>query len=447
MFRVLQLLIRLGTSLIPVRTLRRRVRRHLADRIRAAWLARMVPLVRARYREQERCCREKLARGESLRVCFLVCDVAMFSAEPVFQAMLKDARFDPFIAVAPRVSRGEAFLRETQNTTLKVLSARYGSRVEPLYNPDTKQKVGLEGRADVIFTSIVYSDQTFPDYTAETLSGFALLACVTYGYSGLFMANVRRTIFLPEISLMWRYFVSNPQTLALWAERNPLLKDILRLSGYVKMDRLALMPKREGRSKTVVIAPHHSLPKAGVNDGLSISTFLTYADLFLRLPVEYPDLKFVFRPHPLLFPRLATREWWGAKKTADYRAAMEALANVEFQQGGDYFATFANSDALIHDCGSFLAEYYYTGRPQCYLLADHETESREFLPFGRMLLDHTYKAYSEADIRAFLDQVVKAGNDPMKQARDVLSASEICCGYPHAAECAVNEIVKSIRGE
>lgn len=447
MERFVQRLIRVVTALIPARRLRREVRRRWANRARAAWIARMVPELRERYAKHERTCRDKLAKGEPLRVCFLVCDAAMFSAEPVFTAMLADPRFKPVIAVAPRVSRGEEFLRATLDKTLNVLRGRYGERVESLYDPDTKVHTPLVGRADVVFTSIIYQDQTFHEYLAEKLSETSLVACITYGYSGLFNANVARTIFLPQIAFVWRYFVSNPQTLALWTEKNPLLQASARLSGYAKMDRLASVSVHAERPKTVIIAPHHSLPQSGVDDGLTLSTFLTHAEFFLQLPKEYPQVKFVFRPHPLLFPRLATAAWWGAEKTAAYRAAMEAMPNVEFQQGGDYFETFANSDALIHDCGSFLAEYFYTGRPQCYLLASRETEEREFLPFGRKLVDLTYKAFDAAAVREFMDEVVQKGNDAKRQARDEFAASDVCCFYPHATDRVVAEVIGAIEGE
>ncbi len=437
-------LIRLATALIPAKGLRRRVRRRLLDRARDRRTARLVPVVRARYAEHERRVRGMLERGERVRVAFLVCDAAMFSAESVFLAMRGDARFDCSIAVVPRVTRGEAFLRETLAKALGTLGARYGAAVRPLYDPDSRAALPLE--ADVVFTSIVYSEQTLAEYTALSLSERALVACITYGYSGLFRVNAAATIFQPEIALMWRYFVSNPQTLALWTERNPLLRETARLSGYAKMDRLASVPRRADRPKTVIIAPHHSLPRPGApGGGLTLSNFLSYADLFLRLPKDYPDVRFVFRPHPLLMPRLATRAWWGEEKTAAYCAAMEALPNVEFQRGGDYFETFANSDALIHDCGSFLAEYFYTGRPQCYLLADRLTEEREFLPFGRETLERTYKAYCEADIRAFVEDVVMRGHDPRRAEREAFAAANVCCHYPHAAERVVDEVLESIQ--
>lgn len=444
----LKTLIRIVTAVIPSSKLRRRLRHDWLARSERAWIARVVPQVRARYAEHEAACRAKLARGEKLRVCFLVCDASMFSAEPVYQAMCGDSRFEPFIAVAPRVSRGEEFLRDTQGKTLEVLTSRYGeSAVKRLYDPDAKVKDSLAGLADVVFTSIVYEDQTFAEYTARPLSKFALVACITYGYGGLFVSNIKRAIFLPEIAFMWRYFVSNPDMLESWRTVNPGLVDILALSGYAKMDRMAKIVERANRPKTVVIAPHHSLPKAGGTDGLTISTFLQHADFFLQLPKMFPDVKFVFRPHPLLFPRLATAEWWGAEKTAAYRAAMEAQPNVEFQHGGDYFETFVNSDALIHDCGSFLAEYFYTGRPQCYLLESDATVSSQFLPLGRKMLDHMCRAYTDEHIIEFIRKYVVNGNDTEKADRDAFAAREVCINHPHAAESVIRTILDAMNAQ
>ncbi len=437
-------IIRLVTALIPIKRVRRRLRDRWMAAARARRLARMLPVVRARYAAHAASCREKLAAGKTLRVCFLVCDASMFSAEPVYQAMCRDSRFEPFIAVVPRVSRGETFLRETQEKTVGVLAARYPD-VRCLYDPETKTAQPLEGQADVIFTSIVYDDQTLKSYTALSLSRFALVACISYGYSGMFKVNAKRTIFLPEIALMWRYYVSNMQTLRLWKELNPLLADTTALSGYAKMDRLAGIKPRPQRPKTIVLAPHHSLPNG--TEGLTLSTFLTHADFFLELPTLYPEVHFVFRPHPLLFVRLASRDWWGPEKVAAYCHEMESLPNVEFQRGGDYFETFVNSDALIHDCGSFLAEYFYTGHPQCYLLSSEETVDREFLPFGKRLVEHVYRAFSAADIRQFVEKVVIGGDDPGKSERESLAQEEVCINYPHAAERVICDMLECIKGD
>lgn len=444
-------LIRLGTALIPVKGVRKRVRRRLMERERDARFARDLPKVRARYAEHERSCREKLARGEKVSVAFLVCDASMFSGESVFMRLKDDPRFMCTIAVAPRVTRGEAFLRETLAKTVKTLSHRYGDAVHPLYDPETGKSEPLA--ADVIFSTVLYEDQTLPEYTTERLSRTSLVAILYYGYGGLFICNERKTPFLPNVVFAWRYFVSNAATREMNLAKNPRLDANIVVSGYAKMDRMEELkvkrgePGRSGtRRRKVIICPHHTIDKEA--DGLAISTFLTHADLFLKLPEMFPEIDFVFRPHPILFPRLATAKWWGEERTAAYRAKMESFPNVEFQQGGDYFASFVDSDAMIHDCGSFLAEYFYTGHPQCYLLESEKTVAEQFLPVSRRLLEHAFKAFTGGQIIDFIRNVVLGDNDPERAARERFAREEVCVNHPDATGAVVAAVLKGIeKGE
>ena len=434
--------VRFLCSLIPAKKLRKRIRRRLLDAARSKWLEKEIPLIRENYGRLADACRDRLRRGEKLRAAFVVCDASMFSGESVFSLMLDDPRFDPFVAVVPRVSRGKDFLRSSLAKTVSVLSGRYGGRVRRLYDPETGRAETLEGRADIVFTSIVYQDQTLGEFTTVSMSKYALTVCLYYGYGGLFRSNEKKTVFLPDIVAAWRYFVSNEATRKLWIERNPMLSWNTAVAGYCKMDRLAAVkPVRGGRRK-IVIAPHHTIDKC--EDALSLSTFPAHADFFLRLPAMFPEVDFVFRPHPLLFVRLATPKWWGEAKTREYVERMKAHSNVEFQQGGDYFETFASSDALVHDCGSFLAEYFYTGRPQCYLSDGSGRLERQLLPFSEKLYSNTYHAVSDDDIVRFIREVVIEGRDAMSGARAAFAAKEVCVNHPHASRAVLDAVVSSL---
>ncbi len=436
-------LIRVITALIPVKRARKRIRSRWLRRAECAWLERTLPGVRARYSAHAAECREKLARGERLRVAFLVCDASMFSGESVFAKMRGDPRFECFIAVAPRVTRGDAFLRETLEKAVGTLGKRYPGAVRALYDPDGRRTESLD--ADIVFSTVLYEDQTLSDYTVERLSRRSLVAILYYGYGGLFFTNEKKTPFLPNIVFAWRYFVSNEATLAMSVAQNPALAANARVVGYCKMDRLAELqvPRRE--RKRVILSPHHTIDKD--SDGLALSTFLVNSEMYLKLPEMFPEVDFVFRPHPLLFPRLATSKWWGEEKTSAYRAKMETFPNVEFQQGGDYFETFADSDALIHDCGSFLAEYFYTGKPQCYLLENDATVERQFLPFSRKLLEHVERAYAEDDVVAFIRRVVLECDDPRREERDAFAAREVCVNHPHATYAVLSAVEEGIEKE
>jgi hypothetical protein len=448
-----EVLIRAATALIPAKMLRKRLRSSLLTAARKKRILGVLPAVRENQRRALLACRRLLASGRRPKVAFLVCDASMFTAEPVFEKMRSDPAYDCFIAVVPRFTNAggsvkdrfagsQAYFRENLKKTFTGLQARYGGNVRRFFDAETGRAESLEGEADIVFTSIIYEDQTCAEFTVEAMSRYALVALTSYSYSGLFKYNLEHSIFLPNIVFAWKFFVSDPYTLELWTAANPCLKENIELSGYVKMDRLAEFAGREKPPrKKIIIAPHHTLTKD--TDGLNLSNFLRLSDFFLRLPTLYPEVDFVFRPHPLLFPRLSTGRWWGEDRTRRYREAMAAHPNVEFQQGGDYFETFARSDALIHDCGSFLAEYFYTSRPQCYIL--EKGAEKQFLPFGRRLLEHVYISREERDILKFIDNVVLAGNDSMEADRKRFAETSVCCYYPHAADRILQTVSATLR--
>lgn len=438
--------IRLLTALIPFKGCRRRIRRRWMEQNARAWLTKTLPAVRARYARHEADCRARLARGEKVRVAFVVCDVAMFSFEPVYVRMKDDPAYDCFIAVVPRVTRGDRFLRDTLEKTVATLSTRYGSAVRCLYDPETREERPLEGTADIVFTSIVYDDQTCYRYTALPISGYALVAGILYGYGGVFNSSVYRVATLNQVALFWRFFVSNDVLAGLFADARPLLKETMRTCGYPKMDRMAEIPCRRNRGKTILVCPHHTLSRSP-DEILAISTFLKFSDFFLRLPSLFPDVHFVFRPHPLLFPRLETDDWWGPTKTEAYRASLEAQPNVEFQRGGDYFETFVNSDAMVHDCGSFMAEYFYTGHPQCYLLEAPGSLDQQLTTFGKRLQEHVEHASTEDEIIAFVRRVAEGRATPADDPEWLSFAKEeVCVAHPHAAAAVVAEIDRTCKG-
>ncbi|MCX2717950.1 hypothetical protein OQH61_09415, partial [Helicobacter sp. MIT 21-1697] len=107
---------------------------------------------------------------------------------------------------------------------------------------------------------------------------------------------------------------------------------------------------------------------------------------------------------------------------------------MTYQEGGDYFASFASSDALIHDCGSFIAEYLYTDKPEAFIIESQDTIEREFTPFGKEVLKHLYLVSTEKDILNFIDCVVIQEQDSMQQSRLAFAKEHIRINYPNATQ-------------
>lgn len=433
-------LIRLAATLIPVKRWRKRARRRLINLAQMAQLRKRLPALRANYAARERLCRDKYASGRRLDAVFLVHDGSMFSAEPIYRIMKADPAFQTRLLAIPDPSRGDDFMRLRLEKTLAALRKIY-PEAEPAFDPDGGTAVDLHGKADVVFTSNPYLDQTLPQYALDGLAEHTLPVLVPYYYAGLHAVEPRRMVFRPGYSIPWKLILPNDEVLKVWTAANPLLAAASEVGGYPKMDRLAAIRPAPSSRKTVIISPHHSIATEG--DGAAQSNFLRLADFFLSLPKRYPSLNFVFRPHPFLFQRFKEKATagWDAARAQAYLDAWRALPNACYQDGGDYFETFASSSALIHDCGSFLAEYFYTGNPQCYVLRSREKIATEFTSFGRRLADNISLAVTEAEILSFVEEVVVNGHDPQRDARARFAAETVCSFHPHAAE-AVCALVK-----
>ena len=437
------ILIHLATAAIPVKIWRKRARRRLINIAEMSDLRRKMPGIRANYERIVARCAEKIAAGQPIDAVFLVLDGSMFSSEPIYRLMKADPAFRTSLFVIPDPSRGEEFMRKRQAKALATLQRNY-PEARAAYDIDTGRAEPLEGRADIVFTSNPYHDQTLPQYTITGLGAHSLPVLVPYFYAGLHSTETSRLVFRPEYSMPWKLVLPNKEVCDIWTAANPLLKFAAVIGGYPKMDRMASTRPSASAGKTVIISPHHSI--AQESDGATQSNFLRLADFFLSLPKRYPDLYFVFRPHPLLFQRFMSKETagWDAKRARDYLAAWDSMPNACYQDGGDYFETFVSSAAMIHDCGSFLAEYFYTGHPQCYVLRSRDKIGTEFTPFGRRLVDSIATAVEESEILAFIDDVVVRGNDPQRAARKSFADEVVCSFHPQSADTVCGLVKRAL---
>lgn len=175
---------------------------------------------------------------------------------------------------------------------------------------------------------------------------------------------------------------------------------------------------------------------------LSLANFIRYADFFMSMPDRWPGIDFVFRPHPFLFKIMSRPKIWGPGRVERYVRELKSKPNVIWSDGGDYFSEFAESDGCIQDCGSYLVEYMYTGKPCCYMLKSPADIDVKFAPLGRKCLEQCYIAYDTDAIDSFIRDVIVGGNDSKAKSRAAF-AKTIMVNHPHAAEAALACIKRS----
>ena len=145
------------------------------------------------------------------------------------------------------------------------------------------------------------------------------------------------------------------------------------LAGYPKLDEYGKYKNKNSEEKSlddekvVIYAPHHSLFASN-----NFATFDLYKDYMFEIAKNNADIKFVFKPHPLL--RFQINERYREGKIdfsmSDYDKYVEAwnnLPNGEVVDQGDYIELFEKSACLITDCGSFIGEYFPSCKPCIYL--------------------------------------------------------------------------------
>ena len=395
----------------------------------------------ASFAGKRRAIAEKMQSGKRVRVVFFVTTTSMFPMEPLFVEMCKDSRFEAKICAIPDMRWHDGKVIDAIEACERELAGKYGECMLIHVRPDefgAWPDVLVD--ADIVAYPSPYELSVFRYNPHYALGRPFLPICANYGYYRSIYD--RHVMSGQSYAYMWKAFFECEATVEEYRKYSAIGGANVDLVGYMKMDALAHVSPRSHSRKRVLIALHHSV-EGGTNKMLSLANFIEYADFFKELPGRYPEIDFVFRPHPFLFKVMAHKNEWGEQKVADYIAQIKTRPNVIWSEGGDYFREFVESDACIQDCGSFLVEYFYTGKPCCYMLkSPHDIETK-FASFGQECLKNCYLAYNVNEIDEFIRAVVEGGKDPKSKARNKFSKS-VKVNYPRAAEVAFQHICEAL---
>lgn len=340
----------------------------------------------------------KLRKKDNITVLFVLVNLGVWKSESLYNAMLKHPKFNPIIVISK-------FNPKDNNDNLK----EYCKAKEYEYH----ESASVDGpywsrfKPDIIFFP-------FP-YGGEMLRNLKSLSIyIPYAFHGSIDAWSFKTatvynswqVYYENIELAKEYGdMLYPTSCNCYATGLPIMDELL-----IKRESLADPWKNVPNRKRIIYAPHHSIDDGNM---WHTSTFLEYNEKMLELAERYSDkVQWAFKPHPWLRRKLDSL--WGKDKTDTY---YRRWAEVEWSQyeSGKYLGLFKYSDAMIHDCGSFVEEYHYSGNPVLYLVRKegiHENWNKTMLEAFRL----HYKASSAEEIERFIQNVI-SGTDPMKQER------------------------------
>lgn len=353
---------------------------------------------------------------KQLNVVFLVLYSSVWKYDSVYKAMLRDKRFNPIVLICPVIDRGYEHMIETLHST-KELFRNKGINAICAFDEQTGKHTDVEElKPDILFYSFQWSNHVESRYNVYSLRKY-LKCYVNYSYKNV---PYEWSIASPVQGLMWLYFSECDDNKKLAQSYHKREFQNIRVVGYPIYDEYENLDAKgynwKNASKTykrVIWAPHHTIDG---NDGLiKLSTFLVYAQEMLDIAEKYKNsVQFVFKPHPQLKPALYEHKDWGKKRTDDYYELWKSGVNTNICES-DYMDLFKSSDAMIHDCGSFIIEYLYTQKPVLYL--SNYNRLSQCNEVGRKAYGCHYKGICKDDIINFIEHVVLADEDCLIKKR------------------------------
>lgn len=379
------------------------------------------------------------------RVLFIASSLPMWRYHDVIQFLKADPRFVVKVAIIPF----RAFLKEEKQRDINDLK-RYLDTLGVDYEVviDNNYKSFKRAfRPDMIVYPQPYNWSYDDDKANWMRNTDCLLVHTPYSIP---LTEFEWYINIPLHNAAWKFYVASDihQDVSRRIADNHGENTVV--VGESKSDQLTA-PAQSNPWKTVadgkerkklIWAPHFSVTSYDMFDR---PDFNWSYKVMREVAEQYADrLQIAFKPHPRLKSELYKHPEWGKERTDEFYAFWENSPTTQLETG-DYLDLFKNSDALIHNCGSFTAEYLYLNKPAAYITRNLAGIKADINAFGAACQDAHYTVASPEEIRQFIDDVVLGGKDPMKPERtELLNTVLRAPNDTTVAENIYNDLVKSL---
>lgn len=378
---------------------------------------------------------------ECLRVVFLVVHASTWKLDIVFDLMLKDPKFDPVILVIPYTVYGKSQMMHELEQAYSFFEQK-GFPVILSHNAESNTWLNVKEslKPDLLFFTNPHP-LTEKEYYITNFSD--TLSCyVPYA----FMADAKYKMQYDQLfhNLTWCNFYETSIHKSLAQKYSRIKGENVVVSGFPGNDIFIdknHTPKdpwapRSRFKKRIIWAPHHFM-----NEGPRSANFLDYSDTMLKIADRYKDvIQFAFKPHPILRPKLYTYPEWGKEKTDAYFQAWDQRENRILEEG-PYADLFLTSDALVHDCGSFITEYNFMNKPSLFMISRHN-KMDDFNEYGIQALEVLYKSRTYEELIAFIDNVVIGERDTLREQRNAFVENVV---IPKKGSTASENIVNYLK--
>jgi len=315
----------------------------------------------------------KLKNKAQINIGFVVYTDSTWNIDYLYKLLNNNTRFNVSVIVRRR-NVDKCFSAKEFNDTFKYFKSKN-------YKTISAQDLNNTNDYDILF----YLDPANLAEKQINLFNIPLNVMVLHTSYSFMLAGNKEKIKLWMYHLSYKYYTDSVYY------KNEVSKYKLytgnaEFLGFPKMDQYYLTDcKKTTNKKVIIYAPHHSVNYKKFKSATFEDNFL----FILELAKKYnKDTFWIYKPHPLL--RDHSVEAGIFKSTDDYDNYVKqwnTLENAKVASSGDYYSFFKESDAMITDSVSFLAEYQFTHKPLLLLQSGVE----EYNDFGQSIVNILYK--------------------------------------------------------
>ena len=385
---------------------------------------------------------QKIRNKDKIKLAFVLYDTSMWSGDELYNNFAQDSRFEvtTFLYKIPRANAHE-FIRDDFSRGVEQLKS-HGINVVAINSPDEAVP-----EQDVVILLTPYPSELPNAFQLDNLTAKTLVIYISYAFD---IANRGRGFNNRRIfHTAWRVFLASAIGLSAHSKKSFVGMPRGFYSGYPRTDIFFVRntgfhfdwKMARPDAKKIIWAPNHSIPKSEVQ----YATFQWNYKFMYDFAKAHPETSWVVKPHPALaFRAVDAKIFPDDKAFKDYMQKWDDLPNAKVYTGAYYQDLFATSDGMIHDSGSFIAEYQFVNKPMIFLTREGE----KFNKLAEEILKASYLVDGKNfyDIAMTIQNVFIEGNDSKAAERKKNFFKYL--NYPNANGMLASEFIyKNIADE
>lgn len=389
---------------------------------------------------------EMIRRKDKIKIGFVAIDSAQWCGNELYNLFVNNPRFETTLFDCLRMDRaGNALIKEDFVRGIEQFKQQ-GLNVVALDNRNAKVSA-----QDVIIFLSPYFEMLPNVLRHNNLTVKTLITHIPYSFS----ISIRSDGFYNRAMFhtAWKLFLSSSIALKVFDKKSTIGLPRGLFSGYPRTDiffgkSTETLKQRfhfdwkmaRPKAKKIIYAPHWS-----INGVTRYATFQWNYEFMYEFAKAHPEISWVVKPHQALFFSAVNEKVFPTLEAfKEYLQKWDDLPNAQVYTGAYYHSIFATSDGMIHDSGSFIAEYQFVNKPMIFLTREKE----KFNDLGKTILEASYTVDGKdlEGIAALMQKVFIEGDDYKAAERQAVFNKYL--NYPKANGMLASEFIyRSIADE